>query len=386
VTGRLSAARIIAEGETAAGIADPETHLHRNLEALVDSLNDTARLSPQGLATTHDGLVRVVRDRLESIKWLRDFPEIADEEIEDPVFLCGLPRSGTTYFQYLFENDHRFRLIRTWESITPFPPPGHDPASVERRKAEERAANEKLRINVPGFDALHLIDEDGPQECHLYLEYGFGAAGYHNMHDVPAYFDYLMDGLDLVPVYQVHKRLLQTLQWKCPRPRWALKYPNHVIAMDAVRKVHPAARFIMTHRDPVQVVASIAKMTWSLRNVRQQGGADAHRVGAQMVHFIRRHIDRIPPPCWTRSTRVFAPIRPLTCAPPSPPGAKPIRKAHAAKTAIRSDSTGWMQTPSASSFPTIQTCSTSPPKPREQPGIPPERNGPWPTTTVPSSS
>jgi hypothetical protein len=289
----LNADAILAEGEKLAGISDPETELHGNLRVLIDSMNATARLHEQGEETTRQGLVRVVKDRLESLKWLRDHPEIADEVIEDPVFLCGLPRSGTTYFQYLFDNDRRFRLIRTWESVMPFPPPGHDPASVERRKAEERAVNEKMRIEVPGFDALHLIDEDGPQECHLYLEYGFGAAGFHNMHDVPEYFDFLMDELDLEPVYRVHKRMLQLLQWKCPRPRWALKYPNHVIAMPTIRKVHPTARFVMTHRDPVQVVASIAKMTFSLRNVRQTGGCDPHRVGPQMVHFIRRHIDRI---------------------------------------------------------------------------------------------
>ncbi len=289
----LNADQIIAEGEKLAGISDPETELHGNLRVLIDSMNATARLHEHGEETTRQGLVRVVRDRLESLKWLRDYPEISDEEIEDPVFLCGLPRSGTTYFQYLFDNDRRFRLIRTWEAVMPFPPPGHDPASVETRKAQERAVNAQMRIDVPGFDALHLIDEDGPQECHLQLEYGFGAAGFHNMHDVPEYFDFLMDHLDLEPVYRVHKRMLQLLQWKCRRPRWALKYPNHVIAMPTIRKVHPRGRFVMTHRDPVQVVASIAKMTYSLRNVRQQGGCDPHRAGAQMVHFIRRHVDRI---------------------------------------------------------------------------------------------
>lgn len=289
----LSAAQIIAEGEQAAGIADPELHLHRNLEALVESLNRQARLSEEGRASTHAGLVRVMKDRLEGLKWLDRFPEIRAEEIEAPVFLTGLPRSGTTYFQYLFDHDRRFRLIRTWEAIMPFPPPGHDPASVETRKAMERQVNDELRTKVEGFDALHLIDEDGPQECHLFLEHGFGAAGFHNMHDVPEYFDFLIDELDLEPVYQVHKRMLQLLQWQSPRPRWALKYPNHVLAMDVIRRLHPDARFVMTHRDPVQTLASIAKMSFSLRSAREAAPVDPHRVGAQMTDFIRRHIDRI---------------------------------------------------------------------------------------------
>ncbi len=289
----LDAASIVADAETLAGLADPEPQLQVNLRALVDSLNKDARHSPEGRASCRQALLRVVRDRLELHKWLRDFPQIEAETIREPVFLTGLPRSGTTYFQYLFDQDRRFRLIRTWEAVMPFPPPGHDPASVDRRKAMEREFNEEIRTKVEGFDALHLIDEDGPQECHLSLEYGYGAAGYHNMYDVPDYFDFLMDDLDLEPVYRLHREILQLLQWKTPQPRWALKYPNHVIAMDTILKVYPDARFVMTHRDPAQTLASICKMTYSLRGAREAGPVDANRVGQQMRHFIRRHIDKI---------------------------------------------------------------------------------------------
>ena len=94
-------------------------------------------------------------NRLEGAKWLRDYPDIADEPITAPVFLMGLPRSGTTYFQYLFDRDHRFRLIRTWESIMPSPPPGFDPASVTRRRARW-IEMQKERGHFEGFEALHL--------------------------------------------------------------------------------------------------------------------------------------------------------------------------------------------------------------------------------------
>jgi hypothetical protein len=289
----LDAAAIIAEGETVTGIIDPEPELRINLDMLVASLNRDGRFSAAGLATTRQGLVRVTKDRLEAHKWLRDFPEIGEEVIADPVFLCGLPRSGTTYFQYLFDNDRRFRLIRTWEAVMPFPPPGHDPASVTARKAMERQVNQELRNKVDNFDALHLIDEDGPQECHMFLEHGYGAAGFFNLYDCPDYFDFLMDELDFEPVYRAHNRMLQLLQWQCPSPRWALKYPNHILAMEPIRKVFPGARFVMTHRDPAQILASICKMTFSLRSAREAAPVDPNRVGRQMLHFIRCHIDRI---------------------------------------------------------------------------------------------
>src|SRR5262245_31957119 len=133
----LSAADIVAEAESRTGIGESEPANRTNLDRLVDSLNKDAQLPPRGEASARKNLVDRTADRLDGLKWLRDHPEIGAEVIAEPVFLTGLPRSGTTFFQYLFDRDPRFRLIRTWEGITPSPPPGFDTESVRRRKAEE---------------------------------------------------------------------------------------------------------------------------------------------------------------------------------------------------------------------------------------------------------
>ncbi len=293
MTAKLNAAAILAEAEEKAGFTDGDAPVRANLEALVDALNSGPEIAVDGLETTAHSLASRMADRIKGLKWTCEHPEITDEVIKEPVFLTGLPRSGTTYFQYLFDNDRRFRLIRTWEAIMPNPPPGHDPQSVVARKQAEAEINAKIRPNIENFEALHLIDEDGPQECHVFLEQACAAAGFHNLYDVPAYFDFLMEELDLVAAYRLHKRQLQLLQWKCPQPRWALKYPNHVIAMDAIVQVYPDARFVMTHRDPVQTLASISKMSFTLRSARYADPVDPHRVGRQMLDFIKRHIDRL---------------------------------------------------------------------------------------------
>jgi hypothetical protein len=289
----LNVAEIRAEVEKRAGIVDPESALRPNLEHLVEALNCDNKLSSLGEASVRKVLVDRAADRLEGLKWHRDHPEIANEVIAEPLFLTGLPRSGTTYFQYLFDRDPRFRLIRTWESISPSPPPGFDAESVRRRKAEE--AERRLQAiprKIEGFEALHLLDLDGPDECHVFMEQSYSAAGYLNLYDVPSYFDYMLKSLDFTASYRVHKRQLQLLQWRMKQPRWAVKYPNHVIAMDAILQIYPDARFVMTHRDPVQTLASIAKMTLTLRGTRYET-VDPQRVGRQMLEFVRRHIDRI---------------------------------------------------------------------------------------------
>lgn len=288
----LDAGGIIEEAERTVGAADTDTGVRRNLARLAASLARDFPMSPQGEAMVRDMLLRDTVNRLEGLRWLRDYPEIADEPITAPVFLMGLPRSGTTYFQYLFDRDLRFRLIRTWESMMPSPPPGFDAQSVIARRAAW-AGIQRKRPHFEGFEALHLYDEDGSDECHAFLEQSFGAAGLHNLLRVPDYFDYLMDELDLVETYRIHKRQLQLLQWRSDRRPWALKYPNHVVALDAILAVYPDARFVMTHRDPVQALGSIAKMTFNLRGMRSAGPVDPHEVGHDMLHFITRHIERI---------------------------------------------------------------------------------------------
>jgi len=289
----LDAAAIAAEAEARAGIADSEPILRANLDQLVASLNADARLPPRGEASAHKALVDRTADRLEGLKWLRDDPAIGNEAITQPVFLTGLPRSGTTFFQYLFDRDPRFRLIRTWEGISPSPPPGYDAESVRRRKAEEGERRRQTRPPIAGFEALHLVDADGPEECHAFMEHSYAAAGLYNLFNVPSFFDYLMTSLDLTAAYRTHKRQLQLLQWRMPQPRWALKYPNHVIAMNNILEVYPDARFVMTHRDPVQTLASISKMSFALRGVRYDAPIDPGIVGRQMLDFVQRHIDRI---------------------------------------------------------------------------------------------
>ena len=288
----LDAGGIIEEAERKVGVTDTDTGVRGNLERLTASLARDFPMSAQGESMVRDMLLRDTVNRLEGLRWLRDYPEIAEEPITAPVFLTGLPRSGTTYFQYLFDRDPRFRLIRTWESMMPSPPPGFDAESVAARRAAWVEIQRK-RPHFEGFAALHLYDEDGSDECHAFLEQSFGAAGLHNLLRVPDYFDYLMDELDLAETYRIHKRQLQLLQWRGDRKPWALKYPNHVIALGPILEVYPDARFVMTHRDPVQTLASIAKMTFNLRGMRGAGPIDPHEVGCDMLHFITRHIERI---------------------------------------------------------------------------------------------
>jgi Sulfotransferase family len=232
-----------------------------------------------------------LRNRLEIRACLAEHPTILGEGIEKPIFLMGLPRSGTTFLQNLFDHDDRLRLLRTWETLRPCPPPAADPGSVAPRIAAASAFLNRWRDDVEGFDATHLIDVTGPDECALVLNIAFAEAGFQNYLKVPSYFDWLLDSGDLTQAYRFHRTVLQLLQHQASPRRWVLKFPNHMLAMAEIRAVHPDAVFIATHRDPVRALASLCALTEKYRSARYDH-CDRHAQGREMLHFVSRHLDR----------------------------------------------------------------------------------------------
>jgi hypothetical protein len=291
---RLDTEQIETEATAAAGVSRDvaRDEFAINLRVAVNSANHEAALSPAGIKIVHDDFLEGLANRLRTDRWIAEMPEIAEEAIERPLFLTGLPRSGTTYFQYLFDNDPAFRLLKTWETARPAPASLLPYNEREQRRAASERDIEKMRTAVPGFDAMHLTDVDGPDECHKFLAQSLGAIGFHNCQNMPAFCRAVLDDFDLDAVYRIHKRQLQLLQWKTEPQRWALKYPNHIIAMDNIVRIYPDAAFLITHRDPVQTLASLCKLTLAIRKGRSVH-VDPKLVGRQMKEFVQIHFERM---------------------------------------------------------------------------------------------
>jgi hypothetical protein len=262
-----------------------------NLAHLVQALNTDGELSEQGIQLSEEEILRLLRNRLELRGWLTGHPEILDETISQPIFLMGLPRSGTTFLQNLFDHDDGLRLLRTWETLCPCPPPAAAPESVAPRVAAADRFLNRWRSDVENFDATHLLDVTGPDECAHIMSMGFTQAGFQNYAQVPSYFDWLLREGDFQAAYRLHRNVLQLLQWRAPPRRWVLKYPNHMLAVADINAVYPDAVYVVTHRDPVQTLASLCALTEQYRAARYDT-SDRLALGREMLGFVRAHIDR----------------------------------------------------------------------------------------------
>ncbi len=263
-----------------------------NLSRLLAALAEGGTLTPSGLEITRAELTGYLRNRLDVQRWLREVPEIESQTVEKPIFFMGLPRSGTTFLLNLFDHDPRLRLLRVWEGREPTPPPALDPASVARRIEAARLFLGQWQGDVEGFDALHMLDADGPDECTMLLAIAFAQAGFPNYLNVPGWFAWMVESLDFEAANRLHKQQLQILQWQAPARRWALKFPNHVLAIPAIRRVYPDASFVFTHRDPDTALASLCSLTHEFRSARCDPN-EREPIGEEMSAFVAKHVERI---------------------------------------------------------------------------------------------
>jgi hypothetical protein len=291
----LSVEAVEAEAVAMAGVAQPDLAPFReNLELLIASINAEAGLRADALPGVQRQLALPLRNRIQVSDWVRRYPEIRDEAIETPIFVIGMPRSGTTYFQYLFDSEPSMRMLRYWEGQQPCPPPGFDPASVAQRIAACAAQKAAIRGDTLSgkLAQIHLSDSDGPEECLGMLDQTFANVGHYWTYRVPGYFARCLDTIDLNAAYQHHRLMLQLLQWRGARRRWVLKWPCHLVALPQLLATYPDASFVATHRDPVQALASNCSLAAMLRRGTSDA-VDLHELGQQMQAMILAYLQRL---------------------------------------------------------------------------------------------
>ncbi len=180
---------------------------------------------------------------------------------ERPVFITGLPRSGTTFLHQLMAADPANQVPRVWQLIHPYPTAGRS----DRRRQRVARQLRMFQFLSPQFGRMHPIGAESPQECSEITAHIFSSPRFDTTYSVPSYRHWL-DANRQLDAFRFHKRFLQHLQYSAGiSGRWALKCPDHVFALDEIRAVYPDARCVFVHRDPVQVIVSVAHLTEVLR-------------------------------------------------------------------------------------------------------------------------
>ncbi|HRI16502.1 MAG TPA: sulfotransferase [Verrucomicrobiota bacterium] len=236
------------------------------LRTLLTACESEAQLNLIGRLAARGDVLRVLRNRLQLERDRKLHPEIADQPIRKPIFVVGLPRSGTTFLHRLLSQDPANRVPLTWEGLLPSPPP--EAATYATDPRIEFAATQVrwfLRL-APQFQRIHPVSAQFAEECVLLHSHSFVSYQFDTMYRIPSYSAWL-EQQDFRDSYRVHRQLLQQLQWKCPGERWVLKAPNHLFQLRALLATYPDACLVWTHRTPLDTLASLSSLCTELRRV-----------------------------------------------------------------------------------------------------------------------
>ena len=260
------------------------------LSILLDSLENQADLSPLGRFLIRGHLLELLETRLRLTEDWKHSNGLERIPISRPVFITGMPRSGSTFLHELLAADPDNRAPRVWEVMFPIPTPRRDQPQRDLRILKAATRLWWFRRLAPGADAVHPLRACTPQECVAIQSHTFLSEEFVATCHVPSYEAFL-HSTDLTPAYLWQRRFLQHLQFHDRPMRWVLKSPDHVYGLEQLFAVFPDAMVIQTHRNPLKVLRSSTQLVEILHGLFARR-IDADRIARREAGALAEAIDR----------------------------------------------------------------------------------------------
>lgn len=250
------------------------------LGVLLESYQRDAGLTALGSKMNRFFLRGALVARLFSESAWKQYPQHVDVGIEQPIFVTGLPRTGTTILHRLLGADPVHQGLHLWLAEFPQPRPPRDTWESNPWYSQLNAQFNQHHEENPEYTGLHFMAAYELEECWQLLRQSLHSVSYETLSHLPTYSQWL-SRQDWTPSYRRHRRNLQLIGLNDVEKRWVLKNPSHLFALDALLETYPDALVIQTHRPVETILASMCSLAqhtaegWSTTFVGAEIGADA---------------------------------------------------------------------------------------------------------------
>lgn len=259
---------LIAEAVRQTGLDDwGEPAFLRDYRTFLEALAGNDQLTMVGRIAMRMEALRVLTNRLYHQAYIKQQPAVLDQPVERPLFILGLPRTGTTLLHNLLAQDPAMRVTPYWQMLHPVP------ASATRQRQHIRYAQNLVRgfyFMAPVMRVMHPMSAYDPEECVFLLPHHLVN---HGRADLPDYVRWFLKH-DLTPDYHYYRQQLQVIQQ--PGRHMVMKSPFHMFTPDVLLKTFPDARIIQTHRDPAKTIASWASFMTVIGAIHRRQVNPAH--------------------------------------------------------------------------------------------------------------
>ncbi|TDP32780.1 sulfotransferase family protein [Nocardia ignorata] len=264
------------------------------LGVLLDSYRDEAGLTELGSKMSRFFLRgTLVARALSEAAWAAN-PGFAETPVTRPIFVTGLPRTGTTALHRLLAADPANQGLEMWLTDFPQPRPPRESWADNPAYQQIDAGLRQHQVQNPEFMGLHYMSAADVEECWQLLRQSVMSHSYECLAYLPSYSQWLTTQ-DWTPAYARHRRNLQLIGMNDAR-RWVLKNPSHLFCLDALLTVYPDAVVIQTHRDPATVIPSVCSL-------------NEHATRGWSTVFTPEVIGRTQLDLWSRGSREFTAAR-----------------------------------------------------------------------------
>jgi hypothetical protein len=266
----MNVEQMLADAERATGLSDwgDESYFtgdfRKLLDAMVYSLEHESALTEQGRRGAETRLAALLEARLQFIDDRKRWPAITREPVTKPLFIVGLPRSGSTFLHTLMSQDPANRVPLTWEMMLPSPPPTREDRAADDRIARVESILTAMGLQTPEILSLHPFGARLPEEDHLMTEIGLLGDNLPAAWRMPAY-NKQRTATGPAAMFALHRMVLQNLQHRSRGERVLLKNPGHIFNLGSLFAEYPDAQIVQTHRDPAKVIPSVAALVVMMR-------------------------------------------------------------------------------------------------------------------------
>lgn len=268
-----------AAAERRSGLTDygPEEEYLPGFEMLLASVVGDLDQDPFGAAVLHNAVVGSLATRLQFVAARAASPQAMARPVRAPLFIVGMPRTGSTLLQQLLSCHPTAIGLPTWLAMTPMPVPSATDwarGGDRRRAFEARMASRLVRLLAPDQMMKHPVVADQFAED-TYLQMStFESIQWWGLAPIRRYVPWLLERSGELP-YRVLRDHLKLYQQHVEGTHWVLKSPGHFFRLRDLLTVFPDARVVLLHRDPARVVAS-AHSLLSSGHAITNASADPH--------------------------------------------------------------------------------------------------------------
>ena len=264
----LSQSQLIATARRKAKLYDfGENSYEEPLSIFLNSIEHESQINFMGRIMLRQMVLTALTNRLLINAKISNSPDLLNSPIDQPLFIVGYPRTGTTLLHNLLALDPQNRTLKMYETLSPAArnpvPSAHKDPRISQAERFIKATHYISRH----ISVIHPLSAKGPDECLKLIENTFISPHFMLYCHIPTYWAWLLEQktCKFIPVYEYHRSQLQILGKQKHEKRWVLKAPIHLFFIDALLKVYPDARIIYLHRNPASAIPSFCSLTAASR-------------------------------------------------------------------------------------------------------------------------